>query len=204
MGMNSDPNMGERLGRIILEPAIQTRISSFLISIKQVNALILFQIESQQRAWAPYALFHNQLSREVEMIGLLQRVTDWSMNPSVYFNAGISNLRHLCGLQFFRFLPVNLAMDPLCLYRYLALTHALYAHLRFIPLLPLELPLEHQYLAFLRTLETVHGRQMQAQIAMLRQLPVSLSERERETVVGEENRRVREVFQKFVEEIAEG
>ncbi len=201
--MNSDPTTGERLGRIILEPEIQTRISSFLISIKQVNVLILSCIEVWQTAWSSYALFHNQFSREVEMIGLLQRVTDWSMNPSVYFKAGISNLRHLGDLQFGRFLPVNLAMDPLCLYRYLALTHALYAHLRFIPLLPLELPLEHQYLAFLLTLETVHGRQMQAQIAMLRQPPVPLSERERETVVGEESRRVREVFRRFVEEIAE-
>jgi hypothetical protein len=200
--MNSDPNIGERLGRIILEPEIQTRISSFLISIKQVNALILFQIKFQQRAWAPFALFHNQFSREVELIGLLQRVTDWSMNPSVYFNAGISNLRHLGGLQFGRFMPVNFLMDPLCLYRYLALTHGLYAHLRFIPLLPIDLPLEHQYLAFLRTLETIHGQQMQAQITMIRQLPVSLSEKERESVVGEESQRVREVFRTFMEEIA--
>jgi hypothetical protein len=202
--MNSDSTTGERLGRIILEPEIQTRISSFLISIKQINALILSYVKVCQTAWGSYALFHNQFSREVEMVGLLQRVTEWSMNPSVYFNAGISNLRHLGNLQFGRFLPVNLAMDPLCLYRYLALTHGLYAHLRFIPLLPLELPLEHRYLAFLHTLETIHGRQMQAQIAMLRQLPVSLSEKEREAVVGEESRRVREVFLRFVEELAEG
>jgi len=125
-----------------------------------------------------------------------------STNPSVYINAGMANLRHLGDLQFVRFQPVNFILDPLCLYRYLALNHALYAQMRFIPLLPLELPLEHQYLAFLRTLETIHGRQMQAQIAMLRQLPVSLSEREREVVVGEESRRVREIFRRFVEEIA--
>jgi hypothetical protein len=200
--MNSDPNVGERLGRIILETEIQTRISSFLISIKQVNSLILFQVKFQQTAWAPYALFHNQFSREIELIGLLQRVTDWSPNPSVYINAGIANLRHLGDLQFGRFLPINFLMDPLCLYRYLALSHSLYAHLRFIPLLPLDFPLEHQYLAFLKTLETIHGRQMQAQIAMLRQLPVSLSEKERENVVGEESRRVREVFRKFVAELA--
>ena len=199
--MNSDPTTSERLGRIILESETQTRISSFLISIKQVNALILFQVKFQQADWGSYVLLHNQFSREVQLIGLLQRVTDWSTNPSVYINAGIANLRHLGDLQFVRFQPVNFLMDPLCLYRYLALTHALYAQLRFIPLLPMELPLEHRYLAFLRTLETIHGQQMQAQITMLRQLPVSLSEGERETVVGEESRRVREVFRRFVEEI---
>ncbi len=199
--MNSDPTTSERLGHIILEPETQTRISSFLISIKQVNALILFQVKFQQADWGSYVLLHNQFSREIQLIGLLQRVTDWSTNPSVYINAGVANPRHLGDLQLVRFQPVNFLMDPLCLYRYLALTHALYAQLRFIPLLPLELPLEHRYLAFLRTLETIHGQQMQAQIAMLRQLPVSLSETERETVVGEESRRVREVFRRFVEEI---
>jgi hypothetical protein len=199
--MNSNLTPGERLGRIILEPETQTRISTFLISIKQVNALVLFQIKSQQMNWPSYALFHNQFSREVELIGLLQRVTNWTTNPSVYLNAGMANLRHLGNLQFVRFQPINFLVDPLCLYRYLALSHGLYAHLRFIPLLPLDLPLDHQYLAFLRTLETIHGQQMQAQIAMLRQLQVSLSEKERESVVGEESGRVREVFKKFIEEI---
>ena len=199
--MNNDSNISERLGRIILEPDTQTRISSFLISIKQVNSIILFQVKFQQADWGSYMLLHNQFSREFQLIGLLQRVTEWSTNPSVYINAAMANLRHLGDLQFARFQTMNFLIDPLCLYRYLAFTHALYAQLRFIPLLPLELPLEHRYLAFLRTLETMHGQQMQTQITMLRQLPVSLSESEREIVVGEESRRVREVFQRFVEEI---
>jgi hypothetical protein len=199
--MSNDLKTGEKLSRIILKPDIQTRISSFLINTKQANALILAQVKVWQADWNAYALFHNQFSREIELIGLLQRVTEWTMNPAVYFQAGIANLGYLGALQFGRFLPMNLIMNPLYLYRYLALTHALYAHLRFIPLLPIDVPLEHRYLAFLKTLETIHGRQMQAQIAMLRQLPVSLSEREREGVVGEESRRVTEVFQRFVEEI---
>ena len=45
---------------------------------------------------------------------------------------------------------------------------------------------------------------MQAQIAMLRKLPVPLSEKEKEGIVGEESDRVREVFRRFVEELAAG
>jgi hypothetical protein len=115
--------------------------------------------------------------------------------------SAISNVRHLSALQFARFLIAPFAMDS-GLYRFLALTHALHAHLRFIPVLPLDVPLEHRFLAFLRTLETIHGQQMQAQIALLRKLPVPLPDGERENIVGEESRRVREVFRRFVEEIA--
>jgi hypothetical protein len=88
------------------------------------------------------------------------------------------------------------------IYRYLALTHALYAHLRFIPLLPLDMPTSHPYVSFLHTLETLHGREIQTQISMLRNMPLTLSPQERETIVGEESRRVRDVFQRFIEEIA--
>jgi len=195
-----DSKTGERLGRIILERDTQTRISYFLIGVKQANACVLSRIEFQPIAWEPFALLHGQFCREVELIGLLQRVTDWSMDPTVYVEAGFSNLRHLGGLQFIRFLIAPFAMDA-GLYRYLALTHALFAHLRIIPVLPLDIPLEHRFLAFLRTLESIHGQQLQAQIALMRKLPIPISDGEKERIAGEESHRVREVFQRFVVEI---
>ncbi|HOD34973.1 MAG TPA: hypothetical protein PLR20_04900 [Syntrophales bacterium] len=195
-----DTKTGDRLGRIILERDTQTRISCFLIGIKQVNVCVLSRIEFQPMAWEPFALLHGQLCRELELIGLLQRVTDWSMNPTVYVRAGLSNMQHLGDLHFIRFLLMPVAMDTQ-LYRYLALTHALYAHMRFIPLLPLDIPLEHRFLVFLQTLETIHGQQMQAQMTLLQKLPVPLSDEERERIIGEEGRRVREVFRRFAEEI---
>lgn len=199
--MTIDPQTGERLGRIILRGETQTRISCFLIGIKQANAAVLSRVEFQPMAWETFALLHGQFCREIELIGLLQRVTDWSMNPAVYATAAWSNARHVGDLQFLRFLSAPFSVDSR-LYRYLALSHALYAHLRFIPVLPLNVSLEHRYLAFLKELEASHGREMQAQIALLRKLPVLLSDGEREDIVGEESRRVREVFRRFVEEIA--
>ena len=196
-----DPKTSEHLRRIILERDTQTRIACFLIGLKQANAAALARVEFQPMAWEPYALLHGQLCREIELIGLLQRVTEWSLNPAVYVRAAWSSARLLNDLQFVRFLAAPFGVDA-GLYRYLGLAHALYAHLRFIPVLPLEVPLEHRFLDFLRTLEAVHGREMQAQIALLRKLPVSLSDREKESIVGEESRRVREVFRRFVEELA--
>ena len=198
-----DPQTGERLGRIILERDTQTRISCFLIGIKQANAAVLSRVEFQPMAWEPFALLHGQLCREIETIGLLQRVTEWSMNPAVYMQAAWSNLRDVADLQFIRFLVAPFALD-VGLYRYLALSHALFAHLRFIPVLPLDIPLDHRFLAFLRTLETLHGQQLQAQIALLRTLPIPLSAGERERIVGEESQRVQEVFRRFAEELTGG
>lgn len=198
--MTVDPKTSVRLGSIITEPDAQTRISLFLISIKQANAIVLSRVEFLPMVWEPFSLMHSQFCREIELIGLLQRVTTWSMNPAVYFNAASSNLRYLGELQFGRFMMKPLGMDT-GLYQYLALTHALYAHVRITPLLPLDYPLEHRFPAFLRTLETIHGQQMQAQIALLRKLNVPLSDDEREHIVGEESRKVREVFRCFVEEI---
>ena len=198
--MSADNETVVRLGSIILECDVQTRISSFLIGIKHINASILAGGEIQPMPWEPYALLHDQLFHELELIGLLRRVTEWSVNPVVYFHVSMSYFRHLAELEFFRFMWAPFTMDER-FYRYLALTHGLYAHLRFIPLLPPDMPLEHPYLAFLRKIETVHGQQMQAQIALLRKLPVPLSDKERERIVGEESRKVRDVFRCFVEEI---
>lgn len=198
-----EPQTSERLGRIILERETQTRIGCFLIGIKQANAAVLSRVEFQPMPWELFSLLHGQLCREIELIGLFQRVTEWSVNPAVYARAAWTNARNLGDLQFIRFLAAPFAMDA-GLYRYLGLAHALYAHLRFIPVLPLDVPLEHRFLAFLRSLETIHGREMQAQIALLRKLPVSLSSRERERIVGEESQRVREVFRRFVMELTTG
>lgn len=197
-----DPQASERLGRIILERDTQTRIACFLIGVKQANAAVLSRIEFQPVAWEPYALLHGQLCREIELIGLLQRVVEWSWNPAVYVQAAWSNARLLNDLQFVRFLSTPFGIDT-GLYRYLGLAHALYAHLRFIPALPLEVPLEHRFLALLHSLEAIHGREMQAQIALLRKLPVPLSEQEKEDIAGQEGKRVREVFQRFVLELTE-
>jgi len=198
--MTIDPQTSERLGRIMIERDTQTRIGCFLIAIKQANVAVLSRVEFQPLAWEPFALLHSQLCREIELIGLLPRVMEWSVNPMVYVGAAWSNIQSLSELQFIRFLmaPFTMGND---LYRYLALAHALYAQLRFIPLLPVEMPLDHRFVSFLHTLETIHGRQIQTQIAMLRNMPVALSPEEREAIVGAESRRVQDVFHRFISEL---
>ncbi|MGE5386506.1 MAG: hypothetical protein ACM3SV_11545 [Betaproteobacteria bacterium] len=198
-----EPKDSERLGNIILEPDIQTRIASFLIGIKQYNSLVLSKFELQPVEWIPYALLHGQLYREMELIGLMQHICSWSLNPEVYIKAGRSQLKVYSDLKFSDYLFSPVAAD-LNFYRYLALSQGLYAHLRFLRLLPLELPLEHKFLVLLRSLEVIHGQQMQGQIQMLRHFPVDLNEDEREIIVGEESERVMKVFEDFVLELVKG
>lgn len=195
-----DKEESERLGKIILEPDTQTRIASFLISIKQYNGGVLSRFELQNVDWVPYALMHSELFREMELIGLLQHVCSWSLNPLVYVQAGLRHLDLYRELNFGEYLFSPVAPD-LRLYRYLALSQGLYAHLRFLRLLPLDFPLDHKFLVLLRSLENIHGQQMQGQIQMLRNFPVALSEHERERIVGEESERVLQVFRKFVREL---
>lgn len=192
-----DSKDSERFGNIILEPDIQTHIASFLIGIKQYNVLVLSKFELQPVEWIPYALLHGQLYREMELIGLMQHICSWSLNPEVYIAAGRRQLQVYSDLKFSDYVFSPVAAD-LSFYRYLALSQGLYAHLRILRLLPLEIPLEHKFLVLLRSLETIHGQQMQGQIQMLRHFPVDLSEDEREIIVGEESERVLKVFHKFV------
>lgn len=197
-----DSKGSERLAQIILHPDIQTRIACFMIGIKQANSGVLSKFEQQPVEWIPYALLHGQLYREMELIGLMQHVCSWSFNPAVYAKAGIQQLGIYNDLRFGEYMCSPVAAD-LSFYRYLALSQGLYAHLRFIRLLPLELPLEHKFLVLLRSLETIHGQQMQGQMQMLRHFPVELSEEERELIVGEESERVMKVFKDFVLDLVE-
>ena len=48
--MKIDPQTSERLGCVIVDPDIQTRISCFLIGIKQANATVLTRVEFQPMA----------------------------------------------------------------------------------------------------------------------------------------------------------
>lgn len=197
-----DAKDSQRFGEIILHPDTQTRIAGFLIGIKRYNSMVLSKFEWQPVEWIPYALLHGQLYREMELIGLMQHICSWSMNPNVHFKSFTTQLRVYSDLRFSEYLFSPVAAD-LSFYRYLALSQGLYAHLRFLRLLPLEVPLEHKFLVLLRSLEVIHGQQMQGQMQMLRHFPVDLSEEEREAIVGEESERVLKVFREFVFEILE-
>lgn len=197
-----DSEASEKLGRMILEPDTQTRIACFMISIKRYNSMVLSKFEFQPVEWVPYALLHGQLYREMELIGLMQHICSWTLNPEVYLKADQNQRQVYMDLKFSDYLFSPLAAD-LSFYRYLALSQGLYAHLRFLRLLPLEIPIEHKFLVLLRSLETIHGQQMQGQMQMLRHFPVELDERERERIVGEESKRVIDVFKRFVQELLE-
>lgn len=189
-----------QLGTMILEPDTQTRIGAFLIGIKRCNSMVLSKFELQPIEWIPYALLHGQLYREMELITLMHHICSWTLNPEVYFRAGVDQLKVYNDLKFSEYVFSPVAAD-LTFYRYLALSQALYAHLRFLRLLPLDVPLEHKFLVLLRSLEVIHGQQMQGQMQMLRHFPVELSEEERESIVGEESDRVLKMFQEFVRKL---
>lgn len=195
-----DEKESQHFGKIILHPDIQSRIAGFLISIKQYNVGVLSRFEMQPVEWIPYALLHGQLYREMELIGLLQHVCSWSLNPEVYVKNHLMHMKLYNDLHFGDYMLSPVAAD-LNFYRYLALSQGLYAHLRFLRLLPLEQSLEHKFLVLLHSLETIHGQQMQGEMQMLRHFPVELAQEERERIVGEESDRVLNLFQDFVREL---
>ncbi len=180
----------------------ETRICLFLQNIHSANAAILAKIEFQQLAWQPYLYLHEQLYKNAEFITLLGKATKWTMNPLVYMEATQLNLmfwqkarfsQHILG-----FFQVNQQF-----YEYLALSHALWSVIRFVPLFPPSLDLhQNPFLSTLNQIEEENGRQIQVQIRLLKDMPVSLSVSQKEELLEKERIVVSEVFYSLLTQVA--
>lgn len=178
----------------------QTRICLFLQGAKGINATILAKVEFQPLQWLPYKFLHNQYFREMELSTLLAKSTTWSVNPFVYLDATNLNLALWQTTGAGRFVRGVMKLDRL-FYEYLAMSHALMAEIRFLPLLPPELPLDTPFLMALKDVEEENGRQIQTQIRLLKDLDCGMERAEREQVVEEQHAIVAGLFDRLLVEL---
>ena len=179
----------------------QTRIALFLGTVKSLNAALLAAAELLPPNSAAYPFMHGQYFRESEFASLLFRVTRWSQNPLLYWQA--TALVTPLWNEWWRIQgAVGTVLDQHAAYRGLAFGHALLARLRLAPVIPAEVDELNPFVAALRRIEQENGRMIQAQIRLLKEMPVAIPLPERERLVEEEQNIVDAVFEHFLEWLA--
>lgn len=172
---------------------IQTRISLFLLNIKQINAMILARNELLPVDWPAYTVFHRQYYREMELATLLQRSTCWSLNPFLYAEGARANMVFWARTEAQRYMMPFINRDRF-FFEYLALSHAFMAEVRLIPLFSPDHSFEDPFYAALYAVENENGRQIQTQVRFLKDMELDLSRQEKETIVNEKRQVVTELF----------
>ncbi len=171
----------------------ETRISLFIQAIKTTNASILAKIEFQPFDWEPYKSLHKQYFKEVELSTLLNKATNWSTNPFVYMEATQLNLKMWKMAEINQYMQRAFSVDEV-FYSYLALSHAFMAEVRILPVLPHTLALNTPFLSAIQEIEEENGRQIQAQIRMLKAIDLPLSAKEKENIISKQQAVVQSCF----------
>lgn len=178
----------------------ETRISLFIQGIKTANAAILAKIEMQPFSWLPYKSLHSQYYKEMELTTLLNKATSWSTNPFVYMEASQLNLKLWQKAEIATYLHGFFAPDEV-FYNYLALSHAFMSEIRFLPILPPTKPLDTPFLSAIKEIEDENGRQIQAQIRLLKGMELPLSQDEKEQIVHHQRKIVQSIFCELLEAV---
>lgn len=178
----------------------ETRISLFIQGVKTANAAILAKIEMQPFSWLPYKSLHSQYYKEMELATLLNKATSWSTNPFVYIEASQLNLKLWQKAEIATYLHGFFAPDEI-FYNYLALSHAFMSEIRILPILPPTKPLDTPFLSAIKEIEDENGRQIQAQIRLLKGLELPLSQDEKEQIVYHQRMTVQSVFCELLEAV---
>ena len=165
-----------------LESAEQTRISLFVLAVKQANSMILSKVEFQTLDWMAYSFLHNQYYREIELATLLYRATAWSSDMSIYTEMAQFDMKFWQKTQIGKYVWGSIARD-LNFFEYLALSHAFMSEIRFIPLFPAQWKLDTPFLQTLYNMEVESGRLIQVQIRLLKEMDLSLSLEKKEMLV---------------------
>lgn len=185
-----------------LEAEAQTRISLFLINLKQANAMQLAKNELQPMDWRPYTLLHRQYFKEMELATLLQRSTQWSLNPLTYMGASQISMKFWSSIKAYQFMTNGLSQDR-TFFEYLALSHAFMSEVRFVPLFSSDYSLENQFYAALYAIENENGRQIQTQIRFLKEMELPLTRNEKEKIVDEKRRMVAGLFAELLASVCQ-
>jgi hypothetical protein len=171
----------------------QTLIALFLQSLKTSNATVASTIIGAKMEWLPFRYIHEQYYKEMELISLLAKSTDWGMNSQVYGRAGALNLKLIQKTKVAQYM-VGQFRDQTDFYDYLALSHAMMSQIRFIPLLPATKALDTPFLNALNEIEVSNGRLIQTQIRLLKDLDIGLTMEQREEIVDRNAAVLNELF----------
>lgn len=185
-----------------LEADTQTRISLFLINLKLSNAMQLAKNEFQPMDWRPYTLLHRQYFKEMELLTLLHRSTQWSLNPLTYMDASQISMKFWSRINVYQFMTNELSQDR-TFFEYLALSHAFMSEVRFVPLFSADYSLENQFYAALYAIENENGRQIQTQIRFLKDMELPLTRKEKEEIVDEKRRMVSRLFSELLASVCQ-
>jgi hypothetical protein len=180
----------------------QTRIALFVQAVKSANALILAKIETESIEWWAWRLLHDQYYKEVELATMLARSTRWTLNPQIYLDATGTTmlLWQKAGIAQHILSPLRPGRGLL---EYLGLSHAFLAEIRFCPLFPSSWDYADPFLYAITEIEQENGRQIQAQIRLLKGIEApDVSLADREEIVERQRAVVLEVFGDFLSQLA--
>ena len=180
-----------------LESAEQTRISLFILAIKQANSMILSKVEYHALDWTTYSFLHNQFYREIELATLLYRATAWSSDMPIYSEMAQFTMKFWQKTQISKYFWNPISRDTK-FFEYLALSHAFMSEIRFIPLFPAQWKLETPFLQTLYNMEVESGRLIQTQIRFLKEMDLNLGLSEKEMMVGKKRADVESLFIDFL------
>ena len=180
-----------------LESADQTRISLFVLAVKQANSMILSKVEYHALDWTAYSFLHNQYYREIELATLLYRATAWSSDMSIYMEMAQFDTQFWQKTQIGKYIWGSITRD-INFFEYLALSHAFMSEIRFIPLFPADWKLETPFLQTLYNMEVESGRLIQTQIRLLKEMELNVGLAEKEMLVGKKRADVESLFKDFL------
>jgi hypothetical protein len=180
-----------------LESAAQTRISLFVLAVKQANSMILSKVEYHKMDWTAYSFLHNQYYREVELATLLYRATSWSSDISIYMQMTQFDAKFWQRTQIGKYVWGSMSHD-INFFEYLALSHAFMSEIRFVPLFPASWKLDTPFLQTLYDMEVESGHLIQTQIRLLKEMELNLGLNEKEVLVEKKRTEVETLFNDFL------
>ncbi len=175
----------------------QTRISLFVLAVKQANSMILSKVEYHALDWTTYSFLHNQYYREIELATLIHRATAWSNNIYIYAEMARFNMKFWQKTELGKYFLIPISRDKQ-FFEYLALSHAFMSEIRFIPLFPATWKLETPFLQTLYNMEVESGRLIQTQIRMLKEMELNLELAEKELLVERKRADIETLFIDFL------
>jgi hypothetical protein len=177
----------------------KTKISLFLLGAKGLNVAFLSGVEMKPFRSAADEWLHSQYFRELELIGLLQRVTDWSTEPTIYAQAMSLNANLLATTMGVPAAWPIAMQSPEMVYSGLALGHGFLSEIRLTPILPADLPRDDIYVSAIERVEAEAGRMIQIQIRLLKEAPVELSRERKEQIIEDKRKAVADVYAAFLD-----
>jgi hypothetical protein len=176
----------------------KTKISLFLLGAKGLNVAFLSGVEMKPFRSAADEWLHSQYFRELELIGLLQRVTNWSPEPTIYAQAMSLNANLLATTMGVPAWP-SAMQNAEMVYSGLALGHGFLSEIRLTPILPADLPRDDIYVSAIERVEAEAGRMIQIQIRLLKEASIELSRERKEQIIEDKRKAVANVYAAFLD-----